>query len=253
MKKIFLMSLMALVSMTMMSCMSVNLGDGGKDTTPTQVATINETTAMQPFDEVDITGAFKVIYEQKDNYSVRVEASEQAFKEMTVYVKDRELRIRKSVAKPTAQLGNVKIYVSSPDIKMVDITGSGLFAASDAITLSNELNVDVTGSGKALLASVTCPKTVFDVTGSGNIEVGSLKADEAHADVTGSGKINLGTLNCKNLNVDITGSGDMNCDNINADTADIDISGSGDVNLKGTIKTVTKDITGSGKLHFNEE
>lgn len=253
MKQVMKLALVAIVGMTMMSCMSVNIGNGDVDKTPTQIQQINETTAIQPFDEVDITGAFKVIYEQKENYSVRVEASEQAFKEMTVYVKDRELRIRKSVAKPTAQLGNVKIYVSSPDIKMVDITGSGLFAASDAITLSNELNVDVTGSGKALLTSVTCPKTVFDVTGSGNIEVGNLKVDEAHADVTGSGKINLGTLNCKNLNVDITGSGDMNCDNINADAADVDISGSGDVTLKGTIKTVTKDITGSGKLHFNEE
>ena len=114
MKKFFLMGLVALVSMTMMSCMSVNIGENGRDNTPSQVKEINQVTAMQPFDEVDIAGAFKVIYEQNDEFSVRVEASPEAFKEMTVYVKDRELRIRKSVSKPTQSFQNVKSMSPPP-------------------------------------------------------------------------------------------------------------------------------------------
>ena len=95
MKRFFNLALVATVAMMMASCMSINLGEnGGVDKTPTQVTGINQVTTMNQFDKVEIGGAFKVIYEQSSgNCSVRIEASEQALKEMTVYVKDGQLRI----------------------------------------------------------------------------------------------------------------------------------------------------------------
>ena len=56
MQKVINLALVAIVSMTMMSCMSVHIGD--VDKTPTQVQQIDQVTAMQPFDEVEIAGAF---------------------------------------------------------------------------------------------------------------------------------------------------------------------------------------------------
>ena len=111
MKRFFNLALVATVAMMMASCMSINLGEnGGVDKTPTQVTGINQVTTMNQFDEVEIGGAFKVIYEQSSgNYSVRIEASEQALKEMTVYVKDGQLRIRQAVKKPTVSFKNVKV------------------------------------------------------------------------------------------------------------------------------------------------
>lgn len=251
MKKFFLMSLVALVSMTMMSCMSVNIGDNGRDNTPSQVKEINQVTSVQPFDEVEIAGAFKIIYEQGSEYNVRVEASPEALKEMTVYVKDRELRIRKSVSKPTVEFKNVKVYVSSPDLQMIDLAGSGIFTASKPITASKDLDVDIAGSGEVLLVAVTCQESDLEIAGSGNIEIGSLTATKVAADIAGSGNVNLGTLKCTALDVDIAGSGDVNCDNIDADTLDADIAGSGNVNLKGTVRNVSKDIAGSGKVNIS--
>ena len=253
MKKLFLLSLMALMTMTMMSCVGANYGEGSlENTTPTQVTEISQVTTMEPFDVVDITGAFRVIYEQGTEYNVRVEASEQAFKEMTVYVKDRELCIHKSVYKPTARLGNVKVYVSSPELKKIDVSDAGLFAA-DTINLGTNPRVFVMGSSWVLLSTVTNQgKAIFSVDGSGNIEVGNLKTDGAVADIDGSGKIILGALECNSMRAGINGSGEINCDNINADDVHANISGSGNVNLKGTVKNVTKDITGTGKVNITE-
>ena len=251
MKQVINLALVAIVSMTLMSCMSVSVGNNGRDNTPSQVKEINQVTAMQPFDEVDIAGAFKVIYEQNDEFSVRVEASPEAFKEMTVYVKDRELRIRKSVSKPTQSFQNVKIYVTSPDIEMIDLAGSGVFTSSKPIAASKDLNVDVAGSGEVLLVGVTCRESDLEIAGSGNIEIGNFTATKVNADIAGSGNINMGTLKCTDLDIDIAGSGDVNCDNIDADKVQADIAGSGNVNLKGNVRNVNKDIAGSGKVNIS--
>lgn len=248
-----LMSLVALMAMTMTSCLSMNFGNGSADKTPTQVTQIGQVTTMQAFDVVDNAGAFKVIYEQGPEYSVRVEASEQALKEMTVYVKDHELHISKSVTKPTVEFKNVKLYVTSPDIKRIDLAGSGLFTASQPIQVAHDLNVDIAGSGSVLLVAVKCVNSDMEIAGSGNIEIGNMEVTDAKADIAGSGNIALGTMICNKLNIDIAGSGDVNCDSITAYDVNTSIAGSGDVYLKGTINQHTEDIAGSGKVHINEE
>jgi len=252
MKQVIKLALVAIVGMTLTSCLSVNIGSGDVDTTPTQVQQINQDVAIQPFNEVGIADAFKIVYEQGSQHSVRVEASEQALKEMTVYVKDNELRIRKAVKKPTVSFKDVKVYVTSPDLKKIELAGSGMFAASSPIKAGKDMNVEIAGSGKVLLAALTSQETRLDIAGSGNIEIGNITTNDVKAEIAGSGDVNLGVLICKELNVDIAGSGNVNCSNINADEVHVDIAGSGDVNLKGTVKHHTKDIAGSGKVVIEE-
>lgn len=250
MKQVMKLALVAIVGMTMMSCVSINLGgDNGKDDTPTQVPVANQVTAMQRFDEVDIAGPFKVIYEQGDKHTVRIDASEQAVKEMTVYVKDNELRICKAVSKPTVEFKNVKIYVTSPTIDDIEIAGSGMFTASQPISVS-DLNTEIAGSGKILLVAVNGQKAKMEIAGSGNIEIGQLECRRAEAEIAGSGDIMLGSLKCNDFKIEIAGSGNVNCDNIDADNVDTEIAGSGDINLKGTVRHHTKDIAGSGKVNI---
>ena len=68
-----MMSLMALVAMTMMSCSSVHFAENnGADKTPSQVHAVNQVTTMSSFDEVEIAGGYKVVYEQGTEHSVRI-------------------------------------------------------------------------------------------------------------------------------------------------------------------------------------
>lgn len=271
MKKIILMSLVAMLTMTMTSCM----GGGGlgrvieeilnnretlADTTATQVTEINQVTTMLPFNEVKITGDFRVVYEQGTEYSVRVEATEEALKEMTVYVQDSVLVICKSVYMPVTEFGNVKIHVSTPEIRQIDLDGSGLFVAENAINVDSNLVVFVDGLGKVLLTDVNCKgRAIFSVMNRGNISVTNLKADWVVADIVGEngmsinvGSINMVTLECNILKASITNYGDINCDDINAVSADVNITRGGNVNLRGTVKNVTKKITGDGNLNITE-
>lgn len=278
MKKVILVSFMALVTMTMMSsCVGINwnnLNSGDWDSTPTQVPEMNKKTAMEPFDKVSVANAFKVIYEQSTEHSVRIEAPEQAFKEMTVYVKDGELRIRKAVKKtsPKVSFSDVKLYVTSPAIKGIEIAGSGMFAASNKVDVANNLNVQIAGSGQVMLVDMKCIDTYMEIAGSGGIEMGNLVTQNAKAQIAGSGDINLGVMSCSKFNIEIAGSGDVNsnnitagdvrieiagsgdvnCNNITADNVHTEIAGSGDVTLKGKVKNPTQEIAGSGKVHYEE-
>lgn len=252
MKRMIQLALVAVLGMTMMSCMSMNFNDKSVDKTPTQVHAINQVTAMQPFDVVDIAGAFKIIYESGAEHSVRIEASEQELKEMTVYVKDSELRIRKAVAKPTVSFKNVKVYVSSPEIRKIELAGSGLFAASNAIGSNDDLDVEIAGSGKVLITSASSLSSKLEIAGSGEIEIGHLQTNEATAQIAGSGNINFGSLVCNELKAEIAGSGDVNCDQIDTQNAHVNIAGSGNVNLNGRVFNLTKDIAGSGKVNYVE-
>lgn len=249
MKKNFMTALVTLMAISMTSCLSI--GYSNKDNTPTQVPQINQVTTMSPFTEVDIAGAFKIIYEQSDEYSVRIDAPEQAVKEMTVYVKDQELRIRQSVSKPTVSFKDVKIHITSPIIKDIELAGSGVFTASNRINSTDDIDIDVAGSGNVLLADVTCKDADLDIAGSGNIEIGHLAATVVNADIAGSGNINLGILACTKFDIDVAGSGDVTCNNITADRVHTDIAGSGNVTLKGSIKTHTQEIAGSGKVNID--
>jgi hypothetical protein len=163
---------------------------------------------------------------------VRIEASEQALKEMTVYVKDYELRIRPAVKKPTVSFADVKVFVTSPDISMVDLTGAGLFSASNPVTSSKDLLIDLTGAGKVLVVAANCNKAHLDLTGSGTIELGALEADNTTLELTGSGDINLGGLKSGTVNFDLTGSGSMKLDKMVCNEFDIDLTGSGKVNCE---------------------
>ena len=248
MKNVIKLAMMAVVCMTMVSCMSVNIGNGDVDHTPTQVPELNKPTAMQPFDKVDVSNSFRVIYEQGAENSVRVEASEEAFKQMTVYVKDSELRIRPAVKNPKVSFKEVKVFVTSPVIKRIDIAGSGVFAASNKIVATNDLDIDIAGSGKVLLADVNCQDSKMEIAGSGNIEVGNITAKDVNAEIAGSGDINLATMTCNKFHIEIAGSGNVTSDNITAEDVHTEIAGSGDVKLKGTVKHHTKSVAGSGKV-----
>ena len=254
MKKIFLMSLLALMPLAMMSCLGTNYGGSSiEDETPTQVTEIHQVTTMEAFDAVDIDGAFRVIYRPGTEHNVAIDATEESFKEMTVYVEDGKLCIHKTVEKPTTRLGNVKVYVTSPELNKIYVSGSGLIAANDTVNLGNNPRIFVTGKGWVLLRSVINQgKTIFAVDGEANVQIGRLKTDAMVASLEGSSEIEVGALECQTLRVDITGSSEVSCHNINADELHADISGDGYVNLKGTVKNVNKEISGSGKVNISD-
>lgn len=254
MKKIFLMSLMALVALTMTSCLHVKL-DGKdwsmgnhKNDTPTQVSQVGTMVEMNPFDCLKVVGPFNVIYQNGESNTVRVDGTAEQLEKMTIYVEDSQLTFDVSTANLKANtFDHMRIFVTSPSVKEFAITGSGSVTTPDALSTA-DLNLHVTGSGDITIAELKSNDLNIKVTGSGDVTTGPIQAGNVKNTITGSGDITIAALTCNDLTNHVTGSGDITVSNINAGHVHSQISGSGDITLKGIAKTHEEKVAGSGDI-----
>ena len=254
MKKFFLMSLVALVAVTMTSCLHVKLDGkdwtmgGHKNDTPTQVHQVSQVTEMSPFDKLKTVGPFNVIYQNGENHSVRVEGTAEQLEKTTIFVEDNQLTIDVSTTDVKGNtFDHMRIFVTSPSIKEFAVTGSGTVTTPDVLSTA-DLNLHVTGSGDITIAQLKSKDLNIKVTGSGDVTTGPIEAWNVQSTVTGSGDIEIAALTCNDLTSHVTGSGDINVSNLIAGHAYSKISGSGDIRLQGTAKTHEEKVTGSGDI-----
>ena len=236
MKKVLVMSLLALVVMTMSSCLRVKIDGkdwnfgGHTNDTPTQVHQVGEVTSMAAFDAVDVAGPFNVIFEQGESHSVRVEGTAEQLGKMTIYVKDSELVIDQRKNESGDVFKGLQVFVTSPMVDGLAIAGSGTITAPKALNV-NDMRLEIAGSG--------------------DITLGTVQANETRSEIAGSGNIEVASLTCKKANNEIAGSGDITLNNLNVDHVKSEIAGSGNVILRGKVGSHDEEIAGSGKVNVS--
>ena len=278
MKKVLVMSLLALVVVTMSSCLHVKFGENGwslinkagrSNNTPTQVHQVSKVTQMEAFDVIDVAGPFNVILEQGQAATVRVDGTVDQLGNMTIYVKDGDLVIdmKEDMVDASKFFDGLRVFVSSPMVKSIEVDGSGSLTAPKALAV-NDMNLEVSGSGDITLAQLTCKGLDIEVAGSGNVMTGLVQADAVKNSIAGSGgieltsvvcnavknsiagsgDIELASVVCKEVKNSIAGSGDVRLNNLNVDHVSTSIAGSGDVILRGTVGSHSEEIAGSGRV-----
>lgn len=251
-------SLMALVVMTMTSCMHVKVGgkdfslgkNGGNDT-PTQVHQVGQLTSMNVFDNVNVAGPFNVFYEQGDAFTVLVKGTVEQLEKMTIYVKDDGLYIDRRENKWSGNdFKGLQVFVTAPSIKGLAVAGSGTITAPETLTLEN-LGLEVAGSGLITLAQLTCADLKNEIAGSGKLTLGIVQAASIRNEIAGSGDIDVAGLKCTEVNNEIAGSGNIVLNNVNVKNVHSEIAGSGNITVRGDVENHSEDIVGSGKVHIN--
>lgn len=254
MKKILLMSLVALVAVTMTSCLHVkigdkdwSIGDGHKNDTPTQVHQVGQMTEMQPFDKVNLSGPIDVILEQGANHTVRVEATVEQLEKMTIYVENGGLYVDQRKSEPGKTFDGVKVFVSSPMIKTLSIAGSGDVTIPKALDVA-DMNISIAGTGDVNVAQMKCHDLGISIAGTGDVTMGPVLANAVKCDVAGTGDIDIAGLTCKTLDNSIAGTGDMRFNNLDVEHVNSSIAGMGDVILSGKAGSHKESVAGLGKV-----
>jgi hypothetical protein len=120
---------------------------------------------------------------------------------------------------------NLKITVYTPDIKEVELNGSGDIVVNDGFKSSS---------------------LTSEINGSGDITIKNSSFNTMRSEINGSGSITSSSAVCDNGVVSIVGSGDIY---INArKSLKVDIAGSGDVYVYGNPADIKTDIAGSGRV-----
>lgn len=196
------------------------------------------------FSEIDMAIEGRLYYTQDQTYKVIIDASQDDLEIIETEVNNGILKIKAKNCW-TCNFKDVNIYVSSPDMNGLRISGSGsIYAENDIQT--DDLELKISGSGKINLKGLQANKVYAAISGSGDVKIddgGNTKDFEAK--ISGSGSIGAGNMQANNVDARISGSGSCTVHAVDMITAKI--SGSGNIYYHGRPRM---DIasSGSGKV-----
>lgn len=192
----------------------------------------NETRKVEPFTEISLRIGAKVHLEQGEKQNLEIVAKSSTLEDLITEVKDGKLIIRfpnKDFFWKTFNPGEIIIYITTPEITGLGVSGSGDIMAEDGIK-TKDLDMAVSGSG--------------------NIKIDDLEAVAVKSVISGSGNIVLsGKTPAEDLSVTISGSGNFKGMDFSADDVNIKVSGSGNVGVEAN-KNLTVRLAGSGNVTY---
>ncbi len=198
------------------------------------------------FSKISLRIAGKVYLEQGDNQSVKIVAKESTLEDIITEVKDRSLIIRfpNSNIFKKSDYGKIDIYITTPEVDGLSVSGSGDIISEDIKT--RILDLAVSGSGDINIEELSAERIKGSVSGSGgvNIESGGI-ADELNVAISGSGNFNAAGFEANKVAVQISGSG--NCKITTNGSIKARVAGSGNVYYNGN-PSIDSSVAGSGKV-----
>jgi hypothetical protein len=197
-----------------------------------QVQAEEQNRKVDPFTEISLRIGAKLHLEQGAKQNLKIVAKSSTLDEIVTEVKDGKLIIRfpnKDYFWKTFQPGEITIYITTPEINGLGVSGSG------DIIAENDIKTKILDLG---------------VSGSGNIRLSELSAERVKAAISGSGDIVLaGKAAAQDLSVAISGSGNFKGFDYSADDVSVKIAGSGNVDIEAN-KNLYVRLAGSGNVTY---
>ena len=190
---------------------------------------------VRPFDRVEIKGLCDVIFTQGDNFGVKVVGPEALVKQLKTHFSGTTLTIGNDKGVERLRLNGRRnrttVYISSPDLVGVRLLGMGDFTVAGPLD-TDTLNVYLQGMGDMEMENVICDAFNVTLHGMGDIDVHSLTA--ARSDIR------------------LKGMGDINIEFRSSGHADCSVVGVGEIELSGTLKTLQKQVRGTGSIDVDD-
>lgn len=193
------------------------------------------------FNEIASSGDFVVTVMPGNSYSVEITAESNLLPYISTNVDGKTLKIRTTGIHSLRQSEQIEIFITTPALKGLALSGSGLIKTGSFI--SDDFRITLSGSGD-IDTQISTETLKANVSGSGNIFVEGDTFDSEFV-ISGSGKIKSYDLEQDICNAVISGSGDMYV-NVSK-SLDARISGSGRINYIN-YPVVYSNVSGSGKV-----
>lgn len=213
-----------------------------------QVKADEQTRKVDPFSEISLRIGAKLHLEQGPKQNIEIVAKASTLDEIITEVKEGKLIIRfpnKDFFWKTFQPGEITIYITTPVINGLGISGSGDIIAENEIK-TKMLDLGVSGSGNVKLMELSAERVKTTISGSGNIILaGKAVAQDVSAAISGSGSLKAIDFAAEDVSVKISGSGNVEIEA--QKNLYIRLAGSGNVTYKGR-PLIDQSIAGSGKV-----
>lgn len=185
------------------------------------------------FNKVVLDGALDVEFSQASRGGVAIKGRKSIVENVKVKVKNQTLYLSLDEKDwfRVDRSEKADIYVSSPDLISVVMRGAGDFEAKNLLD-TDTLNVELNGAGNIDFDRIVCDEAYLIVKGAGNLEVDKLTANRTKIAMLGVG----------NADVEFKNAGHVDCL----------LSGVGNIDLEGTVKSLSKNVRGTGNIDTTE-
>ena len=203
-----------------------------------------ETRDIGDFKELSLGISAELVLSQDNKTSLVIEGDPSTIEHIETEISGGRLKIKYDKWS-WKNYKKVVIYLSTPSIEGIAVSGSGHIVAKTSIE-SGDMNLAVSGSGKIQIKDLQADKISAKISGSGDIYVASTKMSQAlSCSISGSGDIDATGLEAGSVTVRISGSGGARV--YASENLEASVSGSGDVYYKGNPQ-VNARVSGSGKV-----
>lgn len=211
--------------------------------------------AVKDFSEINLSSSACIHFKQGDTTSVKLSCDAGDMDKIIIQNDGNTLVVRHKNKKgfnmfDFSPTGDINVFVTSPNLRSITISGSGDFEAENNID-TDRMKIRISGSGCVNLNEIICNSTDIIITGSGKTDIGQLKCGAATTKITGSGGIDIEKMQTGSGLFIITGSGEININNAFINDAKCKITGSGDISISGKVKALKKQVSGSGEISIN--
>jgi hypothetical protein len=199
-----------------------------------------ETREISDFTRIEYSLSYHLEIKQADKAGLVIEGDKDAIDKIITKVENGTLQIYNK--NHISNNDGIKIFVTVVNLEKLSLSGSG-DAVFTSDLKSDNLNMEISGSGNIKIPKLTAAGVDLKVIGSGDFKVSGTVKEKLDIDVTGSGSMKAADLQAADVRVEITGSGSAE---VNATVRlRTDITGSGSVLYKGS-PLIDARIVGSG-------
>ena len=193
---------------------------------------ITENRSTSDFNSIDVSGAIDVYVKQDSATSVKVEADDNILEYIEVHTEGSRLEIYTQNNIRLRPSNKIKVYISSPEYKEIQVSGASSVRCENEIT-SDVLDVNLSGASEGRL-ELNAPKISVNVTGASNANIkGKTKDFEGRA----SGASEIRGFDLLSENADVDASGASNIEIYASVRIDGQSSGASSVNYKGNAQS----------------
>lgn len=196
------------------------------------------------FDAVSIGGDWTADIRYSETFSVTVDADENLFPYLDIYVSNNTLHIgfkRGFVI----DSDHCRAFITMPVLTQLTASGSLTASISSFNSYGETMSIVISGSGDVTASDIAVRSLRLKISGSGSFSAAG-EAVDMTAVISGSGDIKTTDLETANTEISISGSGSAKVWVTRLLTADI--SGTGSVRYKGDPVVVGK-ISGLGRIN----
>jgi len=231
MKKLFVLSVVLCITV-FTATFSISQSDG------------KQTRDVNDFTKVNFGVAGNLYISFGSEFKVVLEGNNAILDNIETEVTGGRLNIRKDNWRLNMNDG-ITVYITMPALDALSVSGSGKAEIKNPLKADN-LDLNVSGSGKVYSTDINVSKLDCSISGSGDIILGGTGiVSQCDISISGSGSYSGENLKIGSAEVTISGSGNCSC--YVTESLEAMVSGSGKVTYQGDPKIDAR-ISGSGRV-----